>query len=58
MIANDFTASISAKISPYQAIKRIGKIPEWLGVTFIANSEKKNDQFEVKMSGDSSLILP
>jgi hypothetical protein len=53
MIANDFTSSISAKISPYEAIKRIGKVPEWWGVTFSGNSEKQNDQFEVKMSGDS-----
>ncbi|HEX9504059.1 MAG TPA: hypothetical protein VF974_07150 [Patescibacteria group bacterium] len=50
---NDFNSSISAKISADEAIKRIGRVPEWWGVTFSGNSEKQNDQFIVKMGGDS-----
>jgi hypothetical protein len=53
METNNFTSSISAKISPDEAIRRIGKVPEWWGVTFSGNSEKKGDQFTVKMGGDS-----
>ena len=50
---NDFNSSISAKISADEAIKRIGRVPEWWGVTFSGDSEKQNDQFIVKMGGDS-----
>ncbi|HEY4196034.1 MAG TPA: SRPBCC domain-containing protein [Mucilaginibacter sp.] len=50
---NDFNSSIAAKISPDEAIKRIGRVPEWWGVTVSGNSEKRNDQFIVKMGGDS-----
>jgi hypothetical protein len=53
MEKNDFISSISAKISPDEAIKRISKLPEWWGVTFSGSSEKQNDQFTVKMGGDS-----
>jgi len=50
---NDFNSSISAKISADDAIKKISNVPEWLGVTFTGNSEKQNDKFTVKMTGDS-----
>jgi hypothetical protein len=53
MEKNDFTSSISAKISADEAIKKIGKVPEWWGITFSGSTEKQNDQFVVKMSGDS-----
>ena len=50
---NNFSSSISAKISADEAIKKISNLPEWWGITFSGNSEKQNDQFIVKMSGDS-----
>jgi hypothetical protein len=50
---NDFNSSISANISAAEAIKRISNVPAWWGVTFSGNSEKQNDQFIVKMRGDS-----
>jgi hypothetical protein len=50
---NDFYSSISAKITADEAIKRIGRVPEWWGITFSGDSEKRNDQFIVKMGGDS-----
>ena len=53
MKKNDFNSSISAKISAAEAIKKIGNIPEWWGVTFSGSSEKQNDTFTVKMTGDS-----
>jgi hypothetical protein len=53
MKKNNFTSSISAEITPNEAIKKIGNVPEWWGVTFTGKSEKPKDQFIVKMSGDS-----
>lgn len=53
MEKNDFTASTSAKISAAEAIKKISNIPGWWGITFSGNSEKQDDQFIVKMGGDS-----
>lgn len=50
---NDFNSSISAKISADEAIKKISNVPEWWGVTFTGSSEKQNDKFTVKMTGDS-----
>jgi len=50
---NNFTSSISANISADESIKMIGNVPGWWGVTFSGNSEKQNDQFLVKMGGDS-----
>lgn len=50
---NDFNSSISAKISADEAIKRIGRVPEWWGITFSGHSEKQNDHFIVKMGRDS-----
>ena len=49
----NFNCTISAKISADEAIKRINYIPGWWGVTFSGSSEKQNDKFIVKMSGDS-----
>ena len=49
----DFNSSISAKIAPAEAIKKIGNIPGWWGVTFTGSTENQNDRFTVKMTGDS-----
>ena len=53
MEKNSFTSSISAPISADEAIKRISNIPGWWGVAFSGNSEKQDDQFVIKMGGDS-----
>jgi hypothetical protein len=53
MEKQNFTSSISAKISADEAIKKISNLPGWWGITFSGNSEKQNDQFTVKMGGDS-----
>ena len=53
MKKNDFTSSISAKISANEAIKKISNVPEWWGITFTGNSKNQNDTFTVKMGGDS-----
>ena len=49
----NFNSSITAKISASEAIKKISNIPEWWGITFTGSSEKQNDKFTVKMTGDS-----
>ena len=49
----DFSSSISVKMNPADAIKKIGNIPDWWGVTFSGDSKKQGDQFIVKMGGDS-----
>jgi hypothetical protein len=48
-----YSSSISAKIGPEEAIKKINNIPGWWGVTFSGNNSKQNDKFTVKMTGDS-----
>ncbi len=53
MAIDDFNSSISAKISASDAIKKIGNITEWWGVTFAGKSQKQNDKFTVKMGADS-----
>jgi len=53
MEKNDFSSSISAHISADEAIKKISNIPGWWGVTFTGSAEKLNDEFIIKMSGDS-----
>ena len=53
METNNFNCSIAAKMSVGEAIKKISNVPEWWGVTFTGNSEKQNDKFTVKMTGDS-----
>jgi hypothetical protein len=53
METNNFNSSISAKISAGEAIKKISNVPGWWGITFSGSSEKQNDQFIVKMGGDS-----
>ena len=50
---NNFSSSISAKISADEAIKKISKVPEWWGVSFTGNAERQNDKFIIKMSEDS-----
>ncbi|MGZ3753375.1 MAG: SRPBCC family protein [Mucilaginibacter sp.] len=53
MKKNDFNSSFSAKISADEAIKKISNVPAWWGITFSGSAEKQNDQFTVKMGGDS-----
>lgn len=53
MKKNNFQTSIEARISPDEAVRRIGNVPEWWGVSFTGNSRKQNDKFTVKMGGDS-----
>jgi hypothetical protein len=53
MEKSDFTSSISARISAVEAVKRISNVPGWWGITFSGSSEKQNDEFVVKMGGDS-----
>jgi Activator of Hsp90 ATPase homolog 1-like protein len=53
MEKKNFQANVFAKISADEAIKRISNIPGWWGVTFSGSTEKQNDKFEVKMTGDS-----
>jgi hypothetical protein len=50
---NNFSSSISAKISADEAMKKISHVPEWWGVTFTGDSERQGDKFTVKMTGDS-----
>jgi len=50
---NDFSRSISAKISASESIKKINNVPAWWGITYSGSCEKKDDQFIVKMGGDS-----
>lgn len=50
---NDFNTSISATISGTEATKKISNVPEWWGISFTGSAEKQNDQFVVKMGGDS-----
>ena len=53
MEKNNFNSSISAKISPSEAIKKISNVPEWWGISFTGSAENQNDKFIVKMGGDS-----
>src|SRR5882757_6912851 len=53
MEKNDFNSSITAKISPSEAINKISNVPEWWGITFSGSAKKQNDTFVVKMGGDS-----
>jgi hypothetical protein len=49
----NFSSSISAKISADEAIKKIGNVPDWWGVTFTGNADKQGDTFTVRMTADS-----
>jgi hypothetical protein len=51
--AKNLNLSIPVNISAREAIKKISRVPEWWGISFSGNSEKQNDQFIVKMGGDS-----
>ncbi|HVS97963.1 MAG TPA: SRPBCC domain-containing protein [Puia sp.] len=53
MGTNDFNSSFSANISANEAIKKIGDLPEWWGVTFTGSTAKQGDNFQVRMTGDS-----
>jgi uncharacterized protein YndB with AHSA1/START domain len=53
MEKKDFTSIISAKISAKKAIDKISNVPQWWGISFTGDSKNQNDQFVVKMGGDS-----
>lgn len=53
MEQNNFNCSITAKISPEEAIKKINNVPEWWGVNFSGSAEKQGDEFVITMGGDS-----
>lgn len=50
---NSFTCNIAAKTSASEAIKKIGNVPEWWGVTFTGSAREQHDMFTVTMGGDS-----
>ncbi len=49
----NFTRSISVKISASEATKKIFNITDWWRVSCEGKPEKQNDQFVIKMGGDS-----
>ena len=50
----NFSCSVTAKISADEAIQKISNIPGWWGVSLTGGSaEKQNDLFTIKMTGDS-----
>ena len=53
MEKKNFHTTITVEASAGEAIKKISNIPEWWGITFTGSSEKQNDKFTVKMTGDS-----
>ena len=53
MEKKDFTSRFSAKITADEAIKKISRVPEWWGITFTGSASKKNDEFVIKMGGES-----
>jgi len=53
MEKQNFTSSTSANINADEAVKKISNVPGWWGITFSGSAEKQNDQFVVKMGGDS-----
>jgi len=53
MEKKDFTSSISARISADEALQKISQVPNWWGVAFAGSAKNKNDEFEIKMGGDS-----
>jgi len=53
MEQQNFQSSITANISASEAMKKISNVPEWWGISFTGNAEKQNDNFIVKMGGDS-----
>jgi hypothetical protein len=53
MANNDFNTSITVNISANEAMKKISNVPEWWGISFTGSAEKQNDEFVVKMGGES-----
>ena len=52
-MGNDLNSSFSVEMSGDEAIRKIGHVAEWWGVTFTGSAEKQGDKFTVKMTGDS-----
>ena len=53
MEKKNFSRNITVNISANEAIIKSSKVTEWWGVTFDGTCEKQNDNFVIKMSGDS-----
>ena len=49
----NFQSSITVKINPDEAIKKISDVPGWWGITFSGSANKLNDKFIANMGGDS-----
>lgn len=49
----DFTSTISAEMSAAEMTNKISKLPEWWGVAFSGKCQNENDQFTIRMGGDS-----
>ena len=57
MEKNNFSSSFTAAISAANAISKISNVPEWWGVSFTGSAEQQNDEFTVKMGGDSYFLF-
>lgn len=53
MEKKDFNCSISVNVSASEALEKLSNVPEWWGVAFTGSAKKQNDEFIVKMGGDS-----
>jgi hypothetical protein len=49
----DYQSTITVKLPAEQALNRISKITDWWGVTMEGNPSKLNDNFVIRMTGDS-----
>ena len=52
-LTENYSASIMVPVTATDTLKKISNLPGWWGVRFSGKAEKLNDEFEIKMSGDS-----
>ncbi len=52
-ISNSFTTRISIRISPEEALQKIGEVDQWWGVSFEGSAEKQGDHFVIKMGPEA-----
>lgn len=52
-LTENYSASITVPVTATDALKKISNLPGWWGVSFSGSAEKQNDEFEIKMGGDS-----
>jgi hypothetical protein len=53
MEKQDFNCSIMVRLSAEEVLKKLSQVPDWWGVTFTGSAENQNDEFVIKMGGDS-----